>query len=109
MLWVAGFDIIYATMDEEFDRSEGLHSMPARLGKRKALNVAAALHAGAFASLGLLWFKQLHADLALVWLLGIASLFIWQHAISEKHPGFAFFQLNGALGFLVFGLVLSGS
>jgi 4-hydroxybenzoate polyprenyltransferase len=42
--WVAGFDIIYAVQDEAFDRAHGLHSIPARLGVRRALDVARFLH-----------------------------------------------------------------
>jgi len=105
ILWVAGFDIIYATMDETFDREAGLHSLPAQLGKRPALRIASVLHAVAFAALALMWFKQLHSDAALWWLAAIGVLFIWQHIVAEKHPEFAFFQLNGVLGFLVFGFV----
>ncbi len=108
MLWVTGFDMIYATMDEAFDRAEGLHSLPAYFGKRQALRIAALLHALAFASLCLLWLKQLHTDISLLWLAVIGALFIWQHVIAERRPEFAFFQLNGAVGFLVLGLVLTG-
>ena len=106
--WVAGFDIIYATMDEAFDRADGLHSLPAQLGKCPALRLAAVLHLLAFAFLALLWFKQLHSDVALIWLAAIAALFIWQHAVADRKPEFAFFQLNGLLGFLVLGLVTAG-
>src|SRR3989338_6394655 len=56
VLWVTGFDIIYATMDEAFDRQAGLHSLPAAMGKRPALRVAALLHAIAFVTLALLWY-----------------------------------------------------
>ena len=105
LLWVAGFDIIYATMDEAVDRREGLHSLPARWGKRPALRVAALLHALAFLALCALWRTQLTSPLALVWLAGIGALFIWQHAAAERRPEFAFFQLNGLLGFLVLGFV----
>lgn len=108
VLWVTGFDIIYATMDEAFDREAGLRSLPSRLGRRPALKVAAALHVAAFATLGLLWFKQLYSDAALLWLAVIGVLFIWQHAVAERRPAFAFFQLNGLLGFLVFGFVVAG-
>ena len=45
MLWIAGFDIIYATQDEAFDRSAGLHSAVVRYGKKGALRLSAALHA----------------------------------------------------------------
>lgn len=108
LCWVTGFDIIYATMDEAFDRKEGLHSLPARFGKRKALWIAATLHALAWVALALLWFKQLHQDIALIWLLAIGVLFIWQSAIAEKKPEFAFFKLNGIIGFLVLMLILAG-
>jgi 4-hydroxybenzoate polyprenyltransferase and related prenyltransferases len=38
MLWMGGFDIIYATQDEEIDRAMGLHSVPARFGRKRALH-----------------------------------------------------------------------
>ena len=108
VLWVAGFDVIYATMDEAFDRETGLHSLPARLGKRKSLQVAAAWHAMAFLSLGMLWLTELHTPAAFAWLAAIGALLIWQHAVAERRPEFAFFRLNGLLGFLVLGFVLAG-
>jgi 4-hydroxybenzoate polyprenyltransferase len=107
-LWVAGFDIIYATLDEAFDRECGLHSLPARAGRKRALLVAAILHGLAFLSLCLLWRVKLHSPLAFCWLVAIGALFIWQHAVADRKPEFAFFQLNGAVGFLVLGLVLAG-
>jgi 4-hydroxybenzoate polyprenyltransferase len=60
LLWTAGFDVLYACQDYEFDRSEGLRSIPARFGISRALWIARALHAAAF--------------LALVWLLVITGL-----------------------------------
>lgn len=45
-LWISGFDIIYATQDEEADRSQGLHSIPVRFGRVKALHIAALFHLG---------------------------------------------------------------
>ena len=108
VLWVSGFDIIYATMDEAFDREAGLHSLPAKLGKRPALRIAALLHVGAFFSLCLMWFKQLHTDVSLLWLFAIGVLFVWQHLVAERKPEFAFFQLNGLVGFLVFGFIVAG-
>ncbi|MEO8794893.1 MAG: UbiA-like polyprenyltransferase [Daejeonella sp.] len=44
LCWVSGFDIIYALQDEEFDRQNGLNSIPAWLGKKRALMVSSALH-----------------------------------------------------------------
>ena len=108
VLWVAGFDIIYATMDEAFDREFGLHSLPARIGKQPALRVAAVVHALAFLALTSMWFTELPSNGALWWLAAIGALFIWQHAIAARKPAFAFFQLNGILGFAVLGFVLAG-
>jgi 4-hydroxybenzoate polyprenyltransferase len=108
-LWVAGFDIIYATMDEAFDREAGLHSLPATLGKRKALQVAANVHAMAFLCLHVLWLIYLSTPAAFACLVAIGGLLIWQHAVAERRPEFAFFQLNGVLGFLVLGMVLAGT
>ena len=109
LLWVAGFDIIYATMDEKFDRAEGLHSLPARLGKSKALQVAAVLHIWAFAALAALWRWQLYSAASFWWLMGIGALFLWQHAVADKHPEFAFFTLNGVIGFLVLAFIAGGA
>src|SRR5213076_2413462 len=60
LLWTAGFDVLYACQDYDFDRREGLKSIPARFGIRRALWIARALHALAF--------------LALVWLFVITEL-----------------------------------
>ena len=108
LCWVTGFDIIYATLDEQFDRQAGLRSLPARLGRRPALRIAAVLHALAFAALVQLWAVQLRTPAGVAWLAVIAGLLIWEHAVAERRPEFAFFQLNGLVGFLVFALILSG-
>ena len=106
--WVAGFDIIYATLDEAFDREEGLRSLPVALGKRPALFLASLVHIAAFVCLWMVWRTQLRTMCALWWLAAIGALFIWQHAIAARNPEFAFFQLNGMLGFLVFAFVWAG-
>lgn len=49
VLWVAGFDVLYACLDADFDRRTGLHSLPARLGERRALGLARLFHLVAFA------------------------------------------------------------
>ncbi len=108
VLWVAGFDIIYGTLDEAFDREAGLHSLPARLGRARALGIAAVLHAAAFLALVALWAAQLRTSLALLALIALGILFVWQHAVAERRPEFAFFQLNGVIGLVVFGIVLAG-
>jgi 4-hydroxybenzoate polyprenyltransferase len=52
-LWIAGFDIVYALLDEDFDRAHGVRSIPARFGRARALTIAAALHLGAWIALAL--------------------------------------------------------
>lgn len=107
--WVTGFDIIYATLDERFDREAGIHSLPVQLGKPRALRVAAILHALAFLALAVPWKDRMNGSpAALAWLAGLGTLFVWQHAVAERKPEFAFFQLNALTGFLVFGFVASG-
>jgi len=110
LLWVTGFDVIYSTMDEEFDREAKLHSLPARVGKKKALEVATILHGAAFVALAVLWRDQMAAWRAgLAWLAAIGALFVWQHAVAGKKPEFAFFQLNALIGFAVFAFVITGA
>ena len=55
LLWTAGFDVIYSLQDEEFDRSAGLRSIPARLGAARALVVSALLHVAMAVLLGTVW------------------------------------------------------
>ena len=106
VLWVTGFDIIYSTMDEAFDRSEGLHALPARVGKERALQVAAVWHIWAFVALAALWSTQLHTEASLLWLMGIGVAFIGEHAVASRYPQVAFFHMNALVGFLVFGMVV---
>lgn len=106
--WVSGFDIIYATMDETFDRQEKLFSLPARIGKRGALRVAAFLHVLAFVCLILLWKTQLRTPASLAWAGAAGIALVWEHAVAGKDPEFAFFKLNGTISFLVFAMILAG-
>jgi 4-hydroxybenzoate polyprenyltransferase len=107
VLWVTGFDVIYATMDEAFDRAEGLHSLPADLGRGPALAAAAALHAAALAALAL-WAAQTgRLQPGLPWLTAVMALLAWQHWLAPRRPDVAFFQANAPVGFLVLGLALA--
>ncbi len=106
-LWVAGFDVIYATLDEEFDRREGLHSLPAALGRSRALAAAAAIHAGAFAALAVMTARHLHGVAAWALLAAVGALLAWEHR-SAHAVDFAFFRINLVVGFLVLALVWFG-
>src|SRR5438309_3260304 len=66
MLWTAGFDVLYACQDYEFDRREGLYSIPARFGIPKSLWISRGLHAAAFAALVALYFLMNLGALAIV-------------------------------------------
>lgn len=83
-LWVAGFDVVYALLDESFDRSHGVHSVPARFGRRAASTAARLAHVAAFAAL--VWTGALAGFGILAWL-GIAAvggLFLYQHALVTR-------------------------
>ncbi len=108
LLWVAGFDIIYATLDIDFDRAEGLHSLPARLGREAGLRVALLTHALAVGCLVVLYASGLSGAVAIAGIAATAAVFAAEHRLAER-VNLAFFQLNIVVGFLVFGLVLAGT
>jgi len=111
LLWVAGFDIIYACQDVEFDRSIGLRSVPKALGVRRALWLAALCHALMIiplVGLGLVY------PLGPIYFLGVAAvavLLIYEHALVRPDDltrvNIAFFQVNImiSLGLLVVTVV----
>ena len=81
MCWSGGFDIIYALQDEEFDREQGLNSIPAYFGGRKALRISEALHVLSFVFVVLPAFFM---SVSWFYYLGLAfygSLLIYQHRI----------------------------
>jgi 4-hydroxybenzoate polyprenyltransferase len=106
LLWVAGFDTIYACQDVDFDRAAGLHSLPARLGVARALRVARAMHVAAVLLLAALyWLAPLH-PLYLAGVAGVGALLAWEHTLVR--PGdlrrvMQAFNLNGwvSLGYFV--------
>lgn len=113
-LWVSGFDIIYACQDEQFDRSAGLFSIPARLGIANALRVAAACHAAMWCVA--LWLTFAFPILSLGWLfrgtlLLIGACLVYEHwVVSDKSLNriqLAFFQLNSVISilFLIVGTI----
>jgi 4-hydroxybenzoate polyprenyltransferase len=108
--WVAGFDIIYACQDVEFDRQAGLYSVPARLGLARALRLSAALHVAAF--LLLIAFgvaARLGVGYAVA-LLPVGLLLVVQHRMVRpddlSRVNAAFFTSNGAISLLLLAGVL---
>jgi len=111
-VWIAGFDLIYACQDVEFDRAVGLYSVPARFGIAPALGAARVCHAltvAAFATLG--WLMGLGA---LYWLgvLAVAGLFIYEHSLVSptdlSRLDIAFFNVNGYIAVILLVAVLAG-
>ncbi len=81
LLWTAGFDVLYACQDYDFDRRAGLRSIPARLGVARALWVARLLHAGAFAALVGLYFLTNLGAAALAGVAATGALLVYQHSL----------------------------
>jgi 4-hydroxybenzoate polyprenyltransferase len=81
LLWTAGFDVLYACQDYDFDRREGLRSIPARAGIARALWIARALHVGAF--LALVWLYAITGlgSLAFAGVIATGALLAYQHRL----------------------------
>ena len=106
MLWTAGFDILYACQDYDFDRSSGLHSIPGRFGITRALWIARGIHLLMFVSLVLLLRA---AGLGLMGLAGVAAtgaLLVYQHSIVKADDlsrlNAAFFTANAFVSVILF-------
>lgn len=98
-LWTAGFDIIYSCQDVRFDRLEGLHSIPARLGIPRALLISRVLHAGMAALLLLAWSRLDLGWLALGGVGAVAALLAYEQSLVQpddlSRVNAAFFTVNG--------------
>ncbi|MBE3585764.1 MAG: UbiA family prenyltransferase [Thermoanaerobacter sp.] len=106
LFWVAGFDIIYACDDYDFDRKYGIYSIPARFGLERALLISAFFHIIAPLFFVAVFFV-LH--LGLFYLIGVliaVVLLFKQHKLISPHDlsraGVAFFNLNGTLSMVMF-------
>ena len=115
LFWVAGFDIIYALQDESFDRSQRLQSVPVRLGTRRALFLANALHVGSAALILLAAWQLSRLFPEMDWLHWVAAslfigLLVYQHRLVRpddlSRVNLAFFTTNGVASLLFGGLVI---
>jgi 4-hydroxybenzoate polyprenyltransferase len=112
LCWVAGFDILYSLQDEEFDRQQGLHSIPAALGRRRAIQVSRTLHFLCFVlfvTAGLLF-----EDATVIFLLGVAligALLLYEQSLVREDDlsriDAAFFNINGAISLVFCAIVLA--
>ncbi len=105
-LWTAGFDIIYSCQDVGFDRSAGLHSLPARLGIAKALLVSRLFHAGMIALLAAAWRAMGLGPLAMAGIAAVAALLVYEQSLVRANDlsrvDAAFFAVNGWVSVLFF-------
>ncbi|MFZ5644394.1 MAG: UbiA-like polyprenyltransferase [Bacillota bacterium] len=111
MFWVAGFDIIYACDDYEFDRIDGVYSIPAKFGIEKGLQVSTAFHVIA---LGLFVSVAYILDLGVFYYSGMAlaaAFLFYQHRVVSpvdlSRSGMAFFNLNAGLSVSIFVFTLA--
>jgi 4-hydroxybenzoate polyprenyltransferase len=115
LLWVSGFDIIYALQDRDFDASLGLQSVPVALGAQRALRLSTALHilAAALLLLAAYWLGQSYPAFQFLHLIG-AGVFVlllgYQHTLVRPNDlsrvNLAFFTTNGVASVLYGTLVI---
>ena len=117
LLWTAGFDVLYACQDYDFDRRAGLRSIPARVGIARALWISRSLHAGAFAALVGLYLLTALGALALAGVVATGALLLYQHSLVRADDlgrlNAAFFTTNAFVSVILFatfgGAALLGS
>jgi len=111
LCWVSGFDVIYALQDEEFDRTNQLHSLPSYFGKSKALKVSSVLH---FFSALFIVIAGIYGSFGFIYWIGVAifiSLLVYQHSLVKPDDlskvNIAFFSTNGiaSIAFAAFVVV----
>jgi 4-hydroxybenzoate polyprenyltransferase len=106
MFWTAGFDVIYACQDVEFDCAEGLCSIPRRFGVKNALLIARALHVGMIGCLLSLVFAFGLGAFSLVGVAAVIALLAYEHGLVKPNDlsrvNAAFFTVNGYVGLLFF-------
>jgi 4-hydroxybenzoate polyprenyltransferase len=107
LLWVAGFDVLYACQDFEHDRAAGLNSVPQAFGLTAAFWIARAMHVGMLSML--LWLVRLFGlgSLAYAGVGTVAALLLYEHSIVSpgdlRRMNAAFFMLNGLISIAFFG------
>ena len=109
--WTAGFDILYALQDEEFDRAEHLHSVPVVFGRRGSLAIARGLHVLTIVALA-----AVGTAVSVGWLYAAgvcvaAALLLYEHSLVRGDDlsklDAAFFTMNGVISLTFFGFVLA--
>ena len=111
-VWIAGFDLIYACQDVDFDRTHGLHSVPARFGVPAALRLARVCHALTAAAFALLGVTLALGPLYWVGWLAVVGLLVYEHSLVSptdlSRLDVAFFNVNGYIALIVLASVVGG-
>ncbi len=106
LFWTAGFDVLYACQDYDFDLNAGLYSIPGRFGIERSLLIARLFHVAAFAALlALYWITHLGV-FALIGVIATAGLLIYQHRLLRANDlsrlNAAFFTTNAFVSVILF-------
>ena len=115
MTWGAGFDVLYALQDIAFDRANRLHSIPAALGVRGALQVSRALHAATVGLLSIVVSGAVGVMRAGTWswvgVGAVAVLLAYEHSLvsadDQSRLDAAFFTMNGVISIMFFAFILA--
>jgi 4-hydroxybenzoate polyprenyltransferase len=107
--WIAGFDVIYATMDIEVDRAQGLHSLPADYGVARALHVSRTLHALSVVALAAVGWSLGLGPVYAIGVVAVAALLAYEQQLVSPNDlsrvDMAFLSVNGVIALLYFGTV----
>jgi 4-hydroxybenzoate polyprenyltransferase len=111
-VWIAGFDLIYACQDVDFDRRARLHSFPARFGIGAALLSARICHLLTVAAFVVLGMMTGLGWLYWVGVVAVSGLFVYEHSLVSPDDlsrlDIAFFNINGYIAVILFAAVLGG-
>lgn len=106
LLWTAGFDVLYACQDYDFDLKTGLHSIPKRFGIARSLMIARLFHVAAFAALLALYWTTHLGVVALIGVIATAGLLLYQHRLVRADDlsklNAAFFTTNAFVSVILF-------
>lgn len=109
-LWTAGFDVIYATQDAEYDREHGLNSIPSRFGIKRALLMAKGFHIISFSAFLTLFFITELGWLYFIGVLIAGGIMVYEHSLVKADDlskvDVAFFTMNGILSMVLFVFTL---
>lgn len=106
LFWVAGFDILYALQDYEFDKKEGLHSIPVKFGIKKSIIISRIFHILMVLLLTYIYFLGKFGLIYLIGIVVISALLIYEHSLVKENDlsklDIAFFNMNGYISVLFF-------